>query len=163
MRILHLSPPHSLPTPACLQNGAIRTTAAHPKPIAHRPCRSEKQNTMPLVHLDGHDIAYTRPHTPISGARRDFVVVIPPCFVPPCAPRLHTRGGVAFLAYRHKRPCAPSLSFFCVLGGAALDCNLAAYHRVRVVVVKRHIADVVVEHAGCLVESQGGVLAWGAG
>lgn len=64
MKILYLSPPHSLPTPACLQNGAVRTTAAHPKPIAHRPYRSEKQNTMPLVHLDRHDIAYTRPIRP---------------------------------------------------------------------------------------------------
>lgn len=64
MKILYLSPPHSLPTPACLQNGTVRTTAAHPKPIAHRPYRSEKQNTMPLVHLDRHDIAYTRPIRP---------------------------------------------------------------------------------------------------
>lgn len=44
----------------------------------------------------------------------------------------------------------------------ASNCNLAAYHRVRVVVVKRHITDTVVEHTGCLIESQGGVLAWGA-
>ena len=111
MKILHLTPPHSLPTPARLRDGAVRTTAAHPKPIAHRPCRSEKQNAVPLVHLDRHDIAYTRPIRPFLVRARTLRGVIPPCFVPPCAPRSHTRGGVAFLAYRHKIPCAPSLSF----------------------------------------------------
>lgn len=161
MKILHLTPPHSLPTPARLRDGAVRTTAAHPKPIAHRPCRSEKQNAVPLVHLDRHDIAYTRPMHPFLVRAGTCVRV---CFLHTLfRPVRPARAPVVVSAHSHKPLCvAATVVFLCVGVTCALDCNLAAYHRVRVIVVERHVTDAVVEHTGCLVESQGGVLAWGA-